>query len=135
MQLRELISEQGAKFILRFGIGLVWLLFGIDKFLAPTNWFGYIPTWFTPVLQAIGLETTLFIYILAIAEALIGLALLTGFLTRWVAAVATLMLVPIILSQWFNEIAIRDIGLFAMSLALWIAPETMWSVDGWRKRK
>ncbi len=99
--------------LLRVGLGGVFLWFGIDKFIHPGIWVHYIPSWF-PML----IPVSIFVLLMGIVETLVGLMLLAGFYTRIAAVIAALMLIPIMMSLGYNEIGVRDFGLFLLALGL-----------------
>ena len=118
-------------FILRLGLGFVFFWFGLDKLFNPANWQGYI----TPTLaKLILVDIKLFILLLGILELVIGLMLILGLFTRLVASAAAVQLLVIIVSLWFNEITVRDIGLFSIALSLIITGSKYLSLDKIIKR-
>ena len=98
---------------LRVGLGGVFLWFGIDKFFHSTAWQNFIPDWFPMLIPA-----QAFILLLGIVEAIVGALVLFGLFTRFAAGLAALMLIPIIISLGYNEIGVRDFGLFLLALGL-----------------
>jgi uncharacterized membrane protein YphA (DoxX/SURF4 family) len=104
-----------ARFLLKAGIGLVFLLFGIDKFRTPQLWLGYLPQWLVDLAPV---DKLTLLYGIGAIEAAIGAALLLGILVRPAAFLASVMLVGIILASGFTDVAIRDVGLLAGALAL-----------------
>ena len=107
------MNEDVGKLLLRVGLGGVFLWFGIDKFVHPEIWVNYIPEWF-PMIVSEGL----FINLLGIVESLIGFFVLVGFYSQFAAGFAALMLIPIIFSLGYNEIMVRDVGLFFMAVGI-----------------
>lgn len=110
--------------LLRMGLGGVFLWFGIDKFFHPNIWANYIPQWF-PMMMSIGM----FILLLGIVETLVGALVLFGLFTRTSAVIAALMLIPIIISLGYNEIGVRDFGLFLLALGISALGAGMYSLD------
>lgn len=101
--------------VLRLGGGSVFLWFGIDKWIHPESWFGYIPNWFWP-LSPVGAEETLII--LGILEFLIGAMLIMGKYVREAAILAVVQLFAILVVTGANEVTVRDVGLMGIYLAL-----------------
>lgn len=101
--------------VLRLGGGSVFLWFGIDKWIHPEAWFGYIPDWLWP-LTPVGAEETLIL--LGILEFAIGAALIVGKYVREAAILAVVQLVGILMIMGANEITIRDVGLIGIYIAL-----------------
>lgn len=115
-----------APILLRCGIGLVFLLFGVDKFLHMNVWSAYMPQWLPPLLP---FSMTTFLYFQGALEAVLGFFLIIGFWSRTSAFICVLILVGIIASLGINEITIRDFGLLMGALALSFREQTKWSVD------
>ncbi|MBS3151756.1 DoxX family membrane protein [Candidatus Woesearchaeota archaeon] len=107
-------------FLLRLGLGFVFIWFGIDKLLNPENWIGYI----TPFLSSIiFFNLNGFIYLLGFIELLLGILLLTKWKLKFISLLISIYLFIVIISQGFNEITVRDIGLFTMALSLFMQEE------------
>ena len=101
--------------ILRIGLGFVFFWFSLDKLINPENWLGYI----TPFLfSIIPFNLEIFILILGIIEFILGIILFSGYYLKYTSIIVAMHLIVIILSQGFNEITVRDIGLLAIALAL-----------------
>lgn len=122
--------EEYSIFIIRIGLAVVFLLFGIDKFINPESWFVYVPIF---ILQFTNLN--FFIFLLGILETIIGLFLLIGFLNRLAALIAALFLLSIIFTIGYNEITVRDIGLLAMAISLIITKSNLLSLDSLIKKR
>lgn len=101
--------------VLRLSGGSVFLWFGIDKWIHPESWFGYVPDWFWP-LSPVGAEETLII--LGIVEFVIGATLIMGKYVREAAILAIMQLAVILVVTGANELTVRDVGLMGIYLAL-----------------
>ncbi len=112
--------------LLRIGLGGVFLVFGIDKFFNPKFWSAYMPPWFSGILP---MEMFTFIYLLGVFEIIFGLAVLVGFCTRFSAGVCAVFLLGIIFSLGFNEIIVRDAGLFFLALGVVVLGAGVYSLD------
>lgn len=106
----------------RFGLGLVFLVFGIDQWIRPEHWFGYLPDW-------VGGSPELLIHLNGTFDLAIGIMLLLGLLTRIVAILATLHVFGIALTVGFNEVAVRDAGLGLAALAIALHGPDQWCID------
>jgi uncharacterized membrane protein YphA (DoxX/SURF4 family) len=116
--------------IIRLGIALVLLWFGINQMLDSGSFIGYVPPWamphpahmmhFPPIHAAhdAGFDVNLMIRANGLLETIIGLFLLVGLYTRAFAFVATIHLFIISISLGYNDVAIRDFGLTLMALSL-----------------
>ena len=117
-----------APIFLRVGIGIVFFLFGIDKFVHVQNWIAYIPVWLP---QHVPMDIVTFMYVQGVIEAVLGAFLIIGFWSRTSAFFCAAILFGIIITIGYNEISIRDFGLLLGALALSLREQTKWSVDSW----
>lgn len=115
-----------APIFLRVGIGSVFFLFGIDKFIHLQLWMAYMPVWLTPYLP---MSIEMFMYIQGVIEAVLGMFLIIGFWSRTSAFFCALLLAGIVFTLGYNEIAIRDFGLLLGALALSLREQERWSID------
>ncbi|MBI4155233.1 DoxX family membrane protein [Candidatus Woesearchaeota archaeon] len=117
--------------VLRLGLAIVLLWFGINEVLNPLLMAGYIPNWFTN-LSPISINS--FMILNGSFEILLGILLVLGLFTRIAAILTTLHLLFIIIALGYNEIAIRDFGLFMAALSLSLTKECYLSLDNLRKK-
>ncbi len=110
--------------LLRIGLASVFLWFGIDKFFNSSAWQNFIPDWFPMLMPA-----EAFILLLGVVETIVGVLVLFGLFTRFAAGLAALMLIPIIISLGYNEIGVRDFGLFLLALGLSALGAGAYSLD------
>ncbi|MBI4457553.1 DoxX family membrane protein [Candidatus Uhrbacteria bacterium] len=101
--------------ILRLAVGSLFLGFGIEKLIRPEAWYGWVPSWFTPLLP-VSLAT--FMFLNGLFEIALGAALLLGRFTRLAAAAAGLFLFGIILSIGANDVIFRDSVIMGACLAI-----------------
>ena len=101
----------------RFALGSVFLWFGIDKWIHPEAWFGWVPAWAYPFMPG-GLGTSM--VLMGIVEVVIGLCLIAGVYMLAASAVAWLMLLMIVATQGANEVAVRDAGLLGIAVTVFI---------------
>lgn len=99
------------------GLAFVFGWFGIDKFVHPTIWIGFLPTWMDGFL---GLSKNVWIVIVGASEILFAVMILVP--VRIVRQAGTVLialhLVAVLWQVGWNDIGVRDLGLFASSLAL-----------------
>ena len=111
------------KYLLQFGLAFTLLYAGIDSFLHPFDWVGYVPTW----VQSLGFSQLLALHLHAGVELLLGALLLTGWKLKWVGLLAALDIAVIIIVNGFGRgsflITFRDVGLVAVGLYLFLADE------------
>lgn len=110
----------------RVGLSIVFILFGLDQWIRPEYWLGYLPSWIA------GFSDLALIYANGILDFVLGVLLLLGFLTRPAAIVATLHLFGIALTLGYNDVAIRDIGLAFAALSVALHGYDDWCLDARR---
>ncbi len=112
-------SLRTSHLILRLSLALVFLWFGVDKFINPDYWINaWVPLWFLAVLERLNMEPVKFIYLNGIFEIVIGLGLVFNIFVKTFSFLAVLFLAAVMLSSGFNEVIIRDFGLIGIGLAL-----------------
>lgn len=104
--------------ILRVGMAITFLWIGILILKDPQGWGGYMQPWLVNLLpfplRHIMLST-------AILDITIGALLLIDFLTWQAALIGSLHLVIVLIASGINAITVRDLGLLAGCLSLFIA--------------
>ena len=114
-------------FVLRTGLGAVFLYFGIDKFINPLAWIPWIPEF---VLGVIPVSDFAFIYAQGVVHTLLGILLLLGLFTRASAAAAAAIMLAIVIVVGFNDLGARDAAIFFMAVSLALAENHPLSLDG-----
>jgi uncharacterized membrane protein YphA (DoxX/SURF4 family) len=104
--------------VLSYSIGAVFLWFGIDKWIHPEAWYGWLPGWLWPLLP--GGDADLFLYANGAFEFVVGILLVSQRYLRLVAAAAGLFMFAIALTLGANEVTIRDNALVGACLALFL---------------
>lgn len=100
--------------LLRIGLSLVFLWFGIKQLLTPSWGIALLPSW----THYLGITETAFVIANGLFEVVLGILLILGLFTRCAAILLTLHLVGILLTLGYNEIAVRDFGLMMGTLAV-----------------
>ncbi len=110
-------SLSTARNLLILGLAFVFLYFGIDKFIHPSLWIGWIPDWMNG-LWKINADTWL--KVIGGTEIAIGIGLVIPIrLLRQIATIgAALHLAGILTQVGWNDVGVRDIGLLFMAMAL-----------------
>ncbi len=104
-------SRRYIPFLLRAPLGLIFLVFGIEKFIAPEATLVIIQaSVFAPLFPS----SDAMIYLIAIVESLVGLLLLLSIQTRKTALLAAVLLLNIILIAQIPQ----DIVLLFVALVL-----------------
>ena len=112
--------------ILRLGIGIVFLFFGVDKFIHPEVWIN----WVSPrLLYYFPFPQEVFIYLDGGLESVIGVMLILGFYTRIFALIASLLIVGILATVGVTDVTVRDIAILAGALSLVLTGSDKLSVD------
>jgi hypothetical protein len=110
-----------AAFILVFGY------FGIDKFVHPLLWTGYLPLWMHGLL---GMDKNIWIKIVGASE--IGMALLLLIPHIYARLAGTILVIlhlaAVLVQVGWNDIGVRDIGLMLAAGALLVL---LW--NDWKK--
>lgn len=102
------------------GVTIVFVYFGIDKFVSPLIWIGWLPSWMDGLL---GLGKSTWIQIIGAAEIIIAVLLFipVRIVQKTGALLAVLHLAAVLTQTGWNDVAVRDIGLLFMTVALWYA--------------
>lgn len=106
-----------ARYTLAAGLAFVLVVFGIDKFLHPLVWIGWIPKSFDGL---IGMSQGTWLRLIGTVEVFLGvLVIVPKALVQKIASVLiALHLVAILTQTGWNDIAVRDIGLLFMTIGL-----------------
>jgi uncharacterized membrane protein len=109
--------------ILRFGLGLTFILIGVNIFRSPNTWIGYLPT-YLPV----GISRESMLQITGLADLALGLLLIVRIWPRVAGFLIAVHILAILVTNGFDAVLIRDVGLLGMALAV-----TLWPV-GYKKK-
>lgn len=106
-----------ADLLLTAGLAFVFIYFGVDKFVHPQWWIGWMPEWMDGLL---GLSNNAWMHITGVLEILFAVMLLipVRIIRQSGAILCALHLVAVLTQTGWNDIAVRDIGLLLMSLGL-----------------
>lgn len=133
--------KEYAPIVLRIGISLVFLWFGLTQLINPESFFGYIPDWVTPhdtmmihehpFQSAHNLPLTPHIIIMGngILETIFSLLLILGLLTRIASLILAIHLFTIMLGLGYNDIAVRDFGLIIAAIVVFLNGPDKLSLD------
>ncbi len=118
--------------VVRYGVGIVFLLFGIDQLFKPQKWIAFTPTF----AQSLYVNVNTFWLINGMFDAIIGILLIIGLFTKIVAFFASVHLIGVIVILGYNDIAIRDFGLLLASIAVFLNGTDLWCLDFklWKNR-
>lgn len=105
-------SSKISGWVLRIGLIVVFLWFGIDKFIHPSYWLSaWVPEWALSFMERFKVTGSQFIYFNGIFEVMVGLSLLTGLFSKFFSFLAIIFLITVVAVNGINEITIRDLGL------------------------
>ena len=113
--------EEAAHLVLRLGVAFSFLYPPFAALRDPLSWVGYFPDF----VRALPVDTLLLLHTFGVVEVVIALWLISGWKTRFPAALAVLVLIAIValnLNQF--DILFRDLTIVAaaLTLVLWSAP-------------
>lgn len=111
--------------ILRVGIGLVIIWFGLQQISDSSAWVAYLPLW----TKSLSISQINLIYLNGWFELTFGTLLIIGFYTRIIAFVLTLHLLSVVLAVGYNEIGVRDFGLAIAAFSIFLHGSSDWSLD------
>lgn len=100
--------------LLRLGVAFAFLYPPINAVIDPYSWVGYFPSF----VRDFG-DEMVFLHLFGVAEAVIGLWILSGRSIFWPSLAATLALVAIVAFNLGDfQVLFRDLSIAAMALAL-----------------
>lgn len=110
--------------ILRIGIGITFIWIGILILTYPAGWAGFLPPWTSNLLP---FDQNALLVITAIFDISIGILLLVNYFTWLASLLGSVHLAGILIISGIDAVTVRDIGLLAGTLALFInsAPKNL----------
>ncbi len=124
--------EKYSPTVLRVGIALVIIWFGLEQMKDFEAWSGIIPSWATSLT---GLSAVTIVKINAWSEVVFGLAHLLGIYTRITGLILTLHMATITFIVGYNPTGVRDFGVTIGALASFMHGVSPLSLDAWRLRR
>jgi uncharacterized membrane protein YphA (DoxX/SURF4 family) len=104
---------EAAPAVVRWGLGIVFLIFGIWQWAAPTSWYGYLPS-----SLPLGIAQGTAIALNGTLDFVIGALILLGLLTRIAAIIGAAHLAIIASTLGWNDVMVRDLGLVIVALGV-----------------
>ncbi len=121
-------SHQYSHLFVRYGIAVVFLWLGIEKFIQPHSWLALgAPAWIEHLATSIGMSAANIFVLTGIFEILIATSLATAFFERWFAPAGALFLLASVVANGFTQTAMYDIGMIGGLLAIIVWPERHYS--------
>ena len=113
-----------AQIVLRLGISIVFLWFGINQLIDPEKFMGYLP-------KALLLSTFASSIVLAngIFGTITGLLLAISLWVRPVALIIAIHLIIVIIGLGYNDITVRDFGLLCATIAIFLGGADKWCIN------
>ncbi len=111
--------------LLRYGLSAVFLWFGLNQILFPSEWLAWLPGW----VHSLPISATMFVITNGIIEVLLGILLIAGLFTRLVALALGFHLLGIAFTVGYNDIGVRDFGLSLAVLSVSLRGPDAWCLD------
>lgn len=121
-------AVDASSFVLRLGLAIVLLDFGLDKMSNPGLWLMYVPTAMSGLAGDMT-SLTRAVQAQGLLELVVGAHLGIGFLTRQFAACSTILLFAVILAIGWTPVGIRDAGLLSVACAIVVLGPGRFSLD------
>lgn len=114
MKIFQRESEQLSMLAMRFGVGSMFLWFGMDKWSEPEMWFGWMPLW----TMSIPVPPVALMIFIGMVEFCLGLALLTGRHLRLVSSIGAVALLFANLMIGVSDSTVRDAAILGCLLSI-----------------
>ncbi|MFB6182216.1 MAG: DoxX family protein [Candidatus Magasanikbacteria bacterium] len=137
-----------APVVLRIGVSLVFLWFGINQLINPGSFIGYVPQWAYPHgTQVVHSHSFQFMHVVpkpsvnslviinGILETVLGMFLLVGLFIGVTSVILAAHLLVIALGMGSSEIAVRDFGLSVATFTVFLLDSDKYSLDSMIARK
>lgn len=119
-----------APIVLRIGLSLVVLWFGVEQIIDVRSWLGFLPAW----TAALPISQTGIIYLNGAFEIIFGGCMLLGLYTRFVAIFLALHLFDITYVVGYDAIGVRDFGLAIGVASVFLFGDDTFSLDTFFKK-
>jgi len=109
------------EWVLRIGLGVMYIYSGLNLFSNPDAWRGFIPAWFLSLWSDVG-PIEIFLKLQGVGELVLGLLFLAWFSGKrgvFIASLfASLEIFSILIFVGVDLVTFRDIGVFAAAFSL-----------------
>ncbi|MDB5188478.1 MAG: hypothetical protein JWM92_76 [Candidatus Nomurabacteria bacterium] len=103
--------------VLRYGLSLVILWFGVQQLINNAQWIAYIPD---SIVTLTHVSASTLVTFNGLVEVVLGTLLLFGWQVRWVALLLALHLFDIMYTVGYGEIGVRDFGLAVATFCIFM---------------
>lgn len=117
--------------VLRIGIALVFLWFGIAQAANVSRWVGWVPAWITDL----GVSGESVIVANAVFEILGAALLILGLGTRLVAGILTLHMSFLVATVGLTAVGVRDFAILVGALSVFLQGSDRFCLDMYFRRK
>ena len=111
--------------VLRTGLVLLFLWFGLSQIMNPGDWVAWVPQW----TESLGLSAATVVLLNGLFEVVLGVLLAIGFYTRIAALLLSLHLLFIAYEIGYNDIGVRDFALAVATLSLALSTPDQFTLD------
>lgn len=111
--------------VLRAGLVVLFLWFGLSQVTDPGGWVSWVPGW----TSALGIPASTIVLLNGAFEVVLGALLAIGFYTRVAALLLSVHLLFIAWEVGYNDIGMRDFALAVCTLALALFGPDQYTID------
>ncbi len=115
-----------APVVVRLGLAMVFVWFGLNQLTNTTEWLSFIPLWVTNLT---GITANTFVLVNGAAEILLAILLAVGIQIRVVAGLLCIHMFMIVLDVGLNAVGVRDVGLMFGLLSVGFHGKDLYSFD------
>ncbi len=112
--------------VVRLGIAMVFIWFGLNQLFNQAMWVSLIPSW---AISLSGLSAKSFVIVNGLVEIILASLLAFGMKIRIVATLLALHLLTIVMDLGLDAIGVRDIGLMFATISIALYGPDIFSWD------
>ena len=111
--------------LLRAGLVVLFLWFGLSQVTTPGDWLAWVPEW----TSAFGVSASTIVLLNGAFEVVLGALLAVGFYTRIAALLLSIHLLFIAYEVGYNDVGVRDFVLAVATLSLALFEPDQYTID------
>ena len=111
--------------LLRAGLVVLFLWFGLSQVTTPGDWLAWVPEW----TSAFGVSASTIVLLNGAFEVVLGALLAVGFYTRIAALLLSIHLLFIAYEVGYNDVGVRDFVLAIATLSLALFEPDQYTID------